>query len=643
MAVDRSDKRFTDIADAEFGERLKRLRHAAGLTRKRLSFESGVSERTIIKYESGKGKRAKDSTLLALCGALNATLDELLPPPKKAADAPARAIPERPAGRKHPSLRIFAAVAFVAVVIAAGIFIKEASGPQESPGPRVATGAGENLAPDFTAIQAGRFYAEGLENLKRLFRDEARESFRLALEHDSTHAMSYVMLLHPHIRGTQEESRRLVAKARENQARLSPCEKLFLDAMEALVERDNPRAVERLEDLVRTDPRQTEAYRVLAQLYTKEMDYPKAIGCLNAAVTADTTDGMSFNRLAYVYLELGKYDKALEAVSRYAKLSPAEPNPYDTYGDIMAGMGRTDEAIDWYLMALERKKDFFPALQNLGQMYIFGGDYKNAEKYCRALGKVEDPGARCRSSLYLACIPLFRGRLGEALARLDSCGAADEASGLACLPNAIVKAQVLYEIGEQEEALRVFEAAHAVFVDRGGNSVLGWPINYVRFLSGVNTAAARALLDSLKTKIDEAPDDQEFKYWFCRGWIELHEHNPDDAVASLTRAAPGTSAFYVRYQLGLAYLAARQFPQAAAALETALNTYTNDRVRFPLWSVKAHYYLGEALLEYGETERAQKEFARFLELWKDADYEFPEIAIAKKQVTELTMHRDISE
>jgi transcriptional regulator with XRE-family HTH domain len=60
------------------GDRLKRLRTAAGLTQQALATKAGLSMSAIIHIEKGRIPDPRGSTLKALAGALGVTVDELL-------------------------------------------------------------------------------------------------------------------------------------------------------------------------------------------------------------------------------------------------------------------------------------------------------------------------------------------------------------------------------------------------------------------------------------------------------------------------------------------------------------------------------------------------------------------------------------
>ena len=56
---------------------------------------------------------------------------------------------------------------------------------------------------------------------------------------------------------------------------------------------------------------------------------------------------------------------------------------------------------------------------------------------------------------------------------------------------------------------------------------------------------------------------------------------------------------------------------------------------WPIQAVKAYYWSGVAYGQLGQKEKALKEYEEFLDIWKDADFNSPEIKDAKTRVAKL--------
>ncbi|MEJ2616083.1 MAG: tetratricopeptide repeat protein, partial [Ignavibacteriaceae bacterium] len=56
---------------------------------------------------------------------------------------------------------------------------------------------------------------------------------------------------------------------------------------------------------------------------------------------------------------------------------------------------------------------------------------------------------------------------------------------------------------------------------------------------------------------------------------------------------------------------------------------------WPIQNVKSHYWLGAAYEKTGNREEAIKEYEHFMEIWKDYDFNSPEIRDAKIRIAKL--------
>ena len=57
---------------------------------------------------------------------------------------------------------------------------------------------------------------------------------------------------------------------------------------------------------------------------------------------------------------------------------------------------------------------------------------------------------------------------------------------------------------------------------------------------------------------------------------------------------------------------------------------------WPVAVVKSHYWLGLAYEQKGSKAEAIKEYQTFLNIWKDADFDSPELKDAKSRLSKLT-------
>lgn len=60
------------------GQKLRELRRASGKTLRQISYESGVTENTILSIESGQQQNSRMQTILAICSAIGCSITDII-------------------------------------------------------------------------------------------------------------------------------------------------------------------------------------------------------------------------------------------------------------------------------------------------------------------------------------------------------------------------------------------------------------------------------------------------------------------------------------------------------------------------------------------------------------------------------------
>jgi len=487
--------------------------------------------------------------------------------------------------------------------------------------------------------EAYRYYLEGLDYSNKIYTAEAEESFLRALEYDSTFAMAYFRL--GLLKGDEERGS-YMAKALQYSDKISQKERLFIKSMSETTEGKFLKGIEEMERLAKRYPDDKEVHFWLGVFYRQvPKRYQEAVTSLNRAIEIDPLYKTAYNMLAYTYDKIGDFEKSLWAINKYASIAPGEANPYDTRGDLYAYNGQIDQAMGSYREALEVKPDFYPSLIKLGHMYLFRREYSKAESCYKAVASCDDKNYRAGGRTLLALIPMHQGKLDEAIEILDHGIAADRMEQIGGGRNAFkhyLKAEIYSRKGQWDLAIEETERGRDVQLEADPET----PVGSRDFLACVlvesgKTTEAREVLKELKEKLEEKMPLALYTYWQALGCVELFTGNAAVAVSHLEKAVQDAvdTPFLGRVFLAKAYLEVGQHGEAVSLLESVLSRYDEHRAVRPIWSVRAHYYLGLAYERSGWNRKAMGQYEEFLDIWREADPALVEIKDARERLEKL--------
>jgi len=133
------------------------------------------------------------------------------------------------------------------------------------------------------------------------------------------------------------------------------------------------------------------------------------------ALVLDKNFPAALNDLAYVDARNRKFDKAFAAMDRYVALLPKEPNPQDSYGELLRMAGNFEGSLQHYRAALKIDPDFVTSQLGLGDTYALMGNQEQARaEYDKAIRFAHNEADRLTYSMQKAMTYVREGNFGEA-------------------------------------------------------------------------------------------------------------------------------------------------------------------------------------------------------------------------------------
>lgn len=441
-------------------------------------------------------------------------------------------------------------------------------------------------------LEAYRYYSLGVSKAQAFQNAQAMALLHKAVQLDPKFAMAYARIGYAYsvTDFVPEKGRPYLAKAIQLSDRLTPKDRLFVTAWYAIARQDYTSAIRTMQQIVDQFPLETEAYTRLGRLLYGEERPQETIAVVRRGLAVDPDFGDLYNVLGICYLGQGRYDEAIAAHQRYVQLAPAEPNSHDSLGMSFQQSGSYERAAAEYNAALSLDPEFEPAIIHLGDVYFQQGRYRDAiRQYRRYIQVTGSDAARAVASNSLAQV-YWRQR---DFSRAEQ--AADDETRYA---KGAVWSKLLLEL-ERGETVKAAQLK----------------VRFLKYFEDVPNPG-------------RGSRDERRSHDYYLGYLALHEKQPDQAIAhfqaALHHLPPTSGQDLYEDCLANAYLELGRLDEAIAEYQRVLRLNPN----YPV----AQYRLAQAYQRKGQASQARAAYGRFLQIWKSADADIPEVADAKKEL-----------
>ena len=193
-----------------------------------------------------------------------------------------------------------------------------------------------------------KLYETGMVAFDQFQQKLAWNNLYMAVEQDPDFFMANFWMFYM----SSKESKKAADKAFQSEAQLNPAEEQVRMALKYLVDGQEEKVVEHLQNLVDMYPSDPQTHKILYLLQQMIFkDYEGAITSLERAIRECPDFPLAYNQLGYAYTELEDYENAEEALDNYIRLAPDQANPYDSKGDFFMTTKQFEKALDSYMKA----------------------------------------------------------------------------------------------------------------------------------------------------------------------------------------------------------------------------------------------------------------------------------------------------
>lgn len=403
-------------------------------------------------------------------------------------------------------------------------------------------------------------YWKGINLTDKLRFPDARQFFETAVAEDPNFAVAYLNLgftvaSNKGFFENLEEAKSVMDKASE-------AERMWILGVEAGAVGNPQKQFGLYKSLVENYPNDERARMLLGNYYFGQQEYGLAVKQYNSAANVAPDLSQIYNQLGYSQRFLKKYDEAEKAFQKYIELIPDDPNPFDSYAELLLKIGRFDESIVQYRKALDIDQTFAASYFGIATCNNFLGNHAEARKTAQELyDNAVNDGQRRAAHFTKATSYIDEGDLDNAIAEFKKQMAfarkindAGNISG-----DLALIAYLLLQQNKADEALTNYKKAMDVVQESGlsddfkKNNRLGFLFNktLVALKKGDLT---KAKSNQMEYAAQAKANQSRFQIWASHqlaGMIALEEKDYKSAVAELAQANLQNT--YNLYRMALAY------------------------------------------------------------------------------------------
>jgi tetratricopeptide (TPR) repeat protein len=408
--------------------------------------------------------------------------------------------------------------------------------------------------------EARNEYVQGRNLNEKLQAQDALQHLDRALSLDSGFATAE--LARANASNTAKDFLAHLNKAVALAPNVSEGERYLILAAEAANNGDVKQQKEYLDKVVAAYPRDERVHFALGGYYFGQQEFPEAVAQYKEATEIAPDYSPAYNLLGYALRSQEDYAGAEQAFQKYIALIPNDPNPYDSYAELLMKMGRFDESIAQYRKALAVNNQFFPSRIGIATDLMYLGKAKESQAALEEAVTVSRNDGEKRQALFcLAVLGSDTGNLPMALKSMDrEYAVAEKKNDLPAMAADLqAKGNILLNFAKYDDARLAFEQSQKLVarsdvsaqVKSNAESLLHF--NLARVAAGKGDFAAASREADAFQKAAEATGNplQVKQAHSLRGTIALAQKQYDTATTELLQANQQNPQDL--YRLSLAY------------------------------------------------------------------------------------------
>jgi tetratricopeptide (TPR) repeat protein len=326
---------------------------------------------------------------------------------------------------------------------------------------KVTASGGDKKIPITTSSQEAReLFLKGRDLVDNLRLTDGNPFFKKATELDPEFALAHLFAAQTSASG--KEFFASLEQATTNAGKASDGERLWIMSAQAgayAKSQDQKKCLMQLAELFPQDER---AQMLLGIYYFGQQDYGKAAEYLKRSTDIAPGFAPAYNQLGYAYRFLERFDDAEATFKKYTQLIPDDPNPHDSYAELLLKIGRYDDAVTAYDKALAVDNHFGNSYAGISSALTYEGKHGQALLTLEKALTLARTDAETRAALFSRTVVYVdRGDFDEGLKEMHKQYAiarkTGDAAGMA--GDLVAMGNIYIEKGDAEAAIKQFSQA----------------------------------------------------------------------------------------------------------------------------------------------------------------------------------------
>lgn len=319
--------------------------------------------------------------------------------------------------------------------------------------------ASAKLPVNTSSAQARTSFEKAMQEFEEYRIPETLQDLRAATKADPNFAQAFILIS----RMSPDPAEQAAARKRATQlaVRVSAGEQLLIRWLADAQENNYLPAIAAMNDLLAKYPRDQRLAYLAGDWLMQQQRYEQAVAVLERALALNPNYAAALNDVAYGYADTGNFEKAFAAMDRYVALEPDQPNPHDSYGEILRMAGKLDAALEQYKLSIRIDPNFGSEVGVADTYALMGKELEAREEYDRAIVFAPSNADKVQRELQSAVTWIRENNRKQAERALNDVARHAHAAGLARLEAEAHRILGMYE-PDPKTAMKQLQVAQDV-------------------------------------------------------------------------------------------------------------------------------------------------------------------------------------